>query len=452
MMIQQAQEPGQVGEQQLRQSGRAQRAHLYELDPLRALTALCVVGVHVVSLTVFLNQAAWGMLVQDALVAALHYTREMFMFVSAFALTYVYYGKPFRVGRFYKKRAIGVLIPYCIWSAIYIRVNLPGLSPGAFLSTTAIAVLNGNASFQLYFILISLEFYVVFPLFMKFMQLVEHHPWKTLAASFILQVVMMSLDFKYLQLGTLASSGFWLFVSQHQDSFFLTYQFYFILGGFAAIYMQQVRSFLLRHGRLLITCFVLALLGLWACFYVQVEYLHISLGYATSVLQPDMVFFSPLMIALLSWVAARWAGRVNAAGYPKGHRFWRTLSDVSFGVYLIHVLILYDLLHMLLPALPGMWPVALRVFVIWLLTAGLSVIASIILMNIPVVSRLVGRERPSKRLEHLKMRISALLRRRPGGGAAFESTSSSGEEDEPGKRPRSPVKPSTKPLHSQGAG
>ena len=411
MVIQQT--PAQAGEQTLKQGGRMQRAHLYELDLLRVVTAICVVGVHAVALTTFLNQASWGMLVQNGVLVALHYTREMFMFVSALALTYVYYGKPFQVGRFYKKRAIGVLIPYCIWSALYTRVNLPGLSPGAFLSTTTIAILNGTASFQLYFILISLEFYLAFPLFMKFLRLVEHHPWKTLAVSFALQVVMMALDFKYLQLGTLASSGFWLFVSQHRESFFLTYQFYFVLGGLAAIYMRQVRAFLLRYGRLVMACFAVVLLGLWACFFVQMYYLHLSLGYATSVLQPDMVFFSPVAIVALAWVAVRWAGRVDAAGHPRGYRFWRTLSDASFGIYLIHVMILYDVLHALLPALPGTWPVALRVFAVWLLTAGLTVIASIVLMNIPVVSRLVGRERPSKRLEYLKTRLRALLARAP---------------------------------------
>lgn len=389
--------------------GRSERPHLYELDPLRAVTALCVIGVHAVALTVFLNQSVWGTQVQNAVVVALHYTREMFLFISAFALIYVYYGKPFQAGRFYKKRAIGVLMPYCVWSAVYIMVNHPGLPLGQFVTTTLIAILNGSASFQLYFILLSLEFYLMFPLFMKFMKLVAHHPWKTLAISFVLEVVMMYLDFQYLQRGALNSSGFWRFVNQYQASFILTYQFYWMLGGLAAIHIQQVRAFLLRHSRPVVACFVVALLGLWAYFLAQIDFLHESIGYATSVLQPDMVFFSVVVIVGFSWMAAQWASRVDQAGHPKGYRFWRTLSDASFGVYLVHVLILVALLHTLLPALPGVWPVALRVFLIWFLTASIAMIASIVLMNIPVVSRLVGRERSSKRLSIMKAQIKHTL-------------------------------------------
>lgn len=390
-------------------SGRSEHPHLYELDLLRAITTLCVIGVHAVALTVFLNQSVWGTQVQNAVVVALHYTREMFMFVSAFALIYAYYGKPFQARRFYKKRAIGVLMPYCVWSAVYIMVNHPDLPFGQFVTTTLIAILNGSASFQLYFILLSLEFYLLFPLFMKFMKLVAHHPWKTLVISFLLEVVMMYLDFQYLQRGTLNSSGFWRFVNQYQASFFLTYQFYWILGGLAAIHMQQVRAFLLRHGRPVVICFIVALLALWAYFFVQIDFLHESIGYATSVLQPDMVIFSVAVIVGFSWMAAQWASRVDQAGHPMGYRFWRTLSDASFGVYLVHVLILLVLLHTLLPVLPGMWPVALRVFLIWFLTASIAATASIILMNIPVVSRLVGRERSSKRLSMMKAQIKRRL-------------------------------------------
>jgi peptidoglycan/LPS O-acetylase OafA/YrhL len=403
MVIQYSRE--QASGQPITQSGHAKRPHLYELDPLRIVTALCVVGVHAVALTVFLNHSAWGTLVQNAVVVALHYTREMFMFVSALALTYVYYGKPFQAGQFYKKRAIGVLTPYCIWSAIYILVNHPGLSLGAFLSTTVIAILNGSASFQLYFILISLEFYLIFPLFLRFMKLVEHHPWITLAISFVLEMVMMYLDFHYLQSGSLLRSSFWSFVNQYQASFLLTYQFYFILGGLAAIYVQQARAFLLRHGRLVALGFIVALLGLWAHFFLQITVLHETMSNAVSVLQPGMVPFSLAVIVCFSWLAARWAQRVDKDGHPKGYRLWGMLSDTSFGVYLVHVLILVALLHTLLPAMPGFWPVALRVFVIWFLTASMAVAASLLLLRIPIASRLLGRERSSKRLDMVKAQI-----------------------------------------------
>jgi hypothetical protein len=45
--------------------------------------------------TLILEKTTLGQQIQNALVVSVHYTREMFMFVTAFALVYVYYGRPF---------------------------------------------------------------------------------------------------------------------------------------------------------------------------------------------------------------------------------------------------------------------------------------------------------------------------------------------------------------------
>ncbi|GAC1567646.1 MAG: hypothetical protein NVS3B14_14320 [Ktedonobacteraceae bacterium] len=385
------------------------RPHIFEIDPLRAVTALCVVGVHAVALTVFLNQSPIGAQIQSAIVVALHYTRELFMFVSSFALVYVYYRRPFHLKSFWKKRSIGVLLPYCIWSAVYVHANVPQLPFGQYIQTTLFAILTGTASFQLYYILLTLQFYITLPLFLVFLKYVDSHPWITLMVSFIIQVVMLYLDYHYLQTGALNASSIWRTIAQYQGSFLLTYQFYFILGAMAAIYMEQVRSFLLRHGRLIASGFTVIIAVLWAHFLIQVNVFHESLGYAVSVLQPIMTFYSVAIIVFFYWLASLWTRQANQAGHPKGYKFWHTLSDASFGIYLIHVLILIYLLHWLVPAMPTTWPVALRVFLTWFLTASSATLVTIILMNIPILSRLVGRARSSQRLNMLKARIKSLF-------------------------------------------
>ncbi len=171
----------------------------------------------------------------------------------------------------------------------------------------------------------------------------------------------------------------------------LTYQFYFILGGLAALYLKQARAFVLSHGKWIVSGFVLALTALWVHFLLQVDVYHESLGYATSVLQPMMTFYSPVVIVLLGFLACRWASRTDQQGHPKGYRFWRTLSDASFGIYLVHVFILTALLQRVVPFMPEAWPVALRVFLTWFLTAGGAAGISILLMKTPVLSHLVGR-------------------------------------------------------------
>jgi len=373
------------------QNNQQARPYIYELDPLRAITALMVIAVHVLAFTQYLNQTQTGMQLDNGIFASIHFTREVFMFITALALTYVYYGKPFSMKRFWTKRSIGVLLPYCLWSIAYSWANTSQHSPGAFARLVLFNILTGNASYQLYYILLAIEFYLVLPLFLLILKHIQKHPWWTLFISFALQVLLMYLDYHYIQQGSLASSGVWQIVAAYQDRFLLTYQFFFVLGGLAALYLKQVRAFVLSHGKWIVGAFVLALAAVWVHFLLQVVVYHESFGYATSVLQPVMMFYSPTVIALLGFLACRWAMRTNQQGYPKGYRFWHTLSDASFGIYLVHVFILDALLLWVVPVMPAAWPAALRIFLAWFVTAGGAAGISILLMKTPVLSHLVGR-------------------------------------------------------------
>src|SRR2546427_9937976 len=371
--------------------GEQTRPYIYELDLLRAVTAVTVVAVHVLSGTTMLNHTQAGLQVQNGIFISVSVTRDVFMFITALALAYVYFGRPFSGKRFWAKRSIGILVPYCIWSIAYTWVNTSQHSPAAFAKLALLNILTGNASYQLYYILLTLQLYLVLPLFLLFLKHIKQHPWRALSMSFALQVFLMYADYRYLQQGTLASSGVWQVVAAYQDRFLLTYQFYFILGGLAALYLKQARAFVLSHGTWIVSGFVLALAALWVHFLLQVDVSHESLGYATSVLQPMMTFYSPTVIVLLGFLACRWASRTDQQGHPKGYRFWHILSDASFGIYLVHVFILTALLQWVVPLMPEAWPVALRVFFTWFLTAGGAAAISILLMKTPVLSHLVGR-------------------------------------------------------------
>src|SRR5438874_9071036 len=206
------------------------RPYIYELDLMRPVTAVTVVAVHVLAFTQSLNHTTTGLQVQNGIITSVHFTRDVFMFITALALAYVYYGRPFSGKRFWAKRSIGVLLPYCLWSIAYTWVNTSQHSPGAFARLALFNILTGNASYQLYYILLAIQFYLVLPLFLLLLKHIQNHPWRALLISFALQVLLMYLDYRYLQQGSLASRGVWQMVAAYQDSFLLTYQFYFILG------------------------------------------------------------------------------------------------------------------------------------------------------------------------------------------------------------------------------
>ena len=370
---------------------QTRRPHVYEIDPLRAFTALSVVGVHVLTNTTFLDKATSEVQIQYALAVALHYTREVFIFITAFALAYVYFGRSFSLKQFWLKRGLGVLLPYIIWSLIYVWADHPGISWGTFLQQSLIDIPTGQASYQLYYILLSIEFYLLLPVFLLFLHSCKHHPWIVLSISGILQLAMYYADFHLLQSPQGGpTSGFWHFVAKYQDSFILAYQFYFILGGFVALYFQQVRSFLLRHGKLIAGGFLLVLIAVFLHNTLQVNVYHENIGYAQSVLQPIMVFYSTAFILFVLWLTSRWANQVNQDQRPRGYLFWHTLADASFGIYLVHVLILNEVLKYFVLTLPKTWFIAIRVLIVYVLTAGGATVVSILLLHIPIASRLVG--------------------------------------------------------------
>src|SRR5579871_2836518 len=164
------------------------RPYLYEVDRLRIVTALSVVAVHVLALMTFLDATVPALQAQNAFVTLFHFTRAVFMFVTAFALVYVYDRKGFSWGEFWKRRGMGVVFPYAFWSFVYLLQDPHPSTPLPFIQTFLLDLLTGQASYQLYYILLTIQFYLLFPFFLKGLRRVAQHPWVVLGGSFALEL------------------------------------------------------------------------------------------------------------------------------------------------------------------------------------------------------------------------------------------------------------------------
>ena len=370
------------------------KPHLSELDRLRIITALSVVAVHTLGNSTFLDPTPSALTLQNAFITSFHFTREVFMFVTALALVYVYYGKPFDTGRFWRKRALGVLLPYTIWTLIYVIANKHPTSIGGFIWTSLTAVLTGDASYQLYYILLTLEFYLIFPVVLRLLPRLARHLKATLAVSFALEVVILFLDHQALPAMSL-TPGASTFLNQFLDRFVLVYQFYFVLGALVALHLPQIKALLLRHSGWVICGGIAALVALEANFLVQVLALHVRISDAVAVLQPMMAPYSLGAIAFLYWLALTLAQRTARRNAKRVERIWGNLSDAAFGVYLAHPLLLGAALAVVAPMLRAWLPVALTVALLWIITAAGSVGVTLALLKTPVLSRLMGRPGPT---------------------------------------------------------
>jgi probable poly-beta-1,6-N-acetyl-D-glucosamine export protein len=366
------------------------RSHLYEIDVVRAVTALSVVGVHTVAFTIILAPTGAGTLLQGSVEDALHFTREIFLAITAFVMVYGYANRPFSGRTFWWKRGLGVLLPYIIWSIFYECTQGSRLPPLKWTLHLAADLLTGSASFQLYYILLTLEFYLILPWFLRWIQKAGRHPWRLLGISLALQMILMALDYRYIQVEPFASSPIGAFINLNQTRFLPAYQFYVVLGGLAALYMRQIRTFLLRHGGWTVVGLLISLGLLIGNSWYQVRIEHEPITYGITVFQPLMPLYALAVAAFLYWVAYRWAVS-QAPSPPMGHRVWKLLSDTSFGIYLMHAYILNQAMIYLVPNLPTEWFEPLRVALTWVVVAGVTVLLCSTMLWIPLLSRLIGR-------------------------------------------------------------
>src|SRR6185437_14817738 len=162
---------------------RQSRIFLHELDLVRVITALSVVAVHATAFTVIFNTTQLGADIQNAAVSALHFTREVFLSLTALVMVHNYTKRPLKLSTFWRKRGLGVVVPYIIWSLFYLWFNFARHPFGAWIHRALIDLLTGNASYQLYYILLTIEFYLMLPLLLWFVKRYGKRPWRILAVS-----------------------------------------------------------------------------------------------------------------------------------------------------------------------------------------------------------------------------------------------------------------------------
>lgn len=157
-------------------------------DVLRIIAILAVVCIHTTTktlavssfnlqelpLSLFLNQGS-------------RFAVPLFFLISGFVLELNYHRHEAYI-KYLKKRLSRIFVPYVFWSAIYCFFVYP--KPiGEFLS----ALINGTASYQLYFIPALLIFYLLFPLIHNFCEFIVSK-WIVIVFGLI-QLVVLYYDY-----------------------------------------------------------------------------------------------------------------------------------------------------------------------------------------------------------------------------------------------------------------
>ena len=299
------------------------------MDVVRILTFACVIAVHTISHT-----SASDNLGLIGVLILVHFTRNVFFALSGFVLVYSYLNKPVPMRKFWPRRFLLVGVPYLVWSALYVLLpwlHSPSGSIWSLIPKFLLDVVTGTAYYHLYFVLVTMQIYLLFPLLMLLVRKTRGHHGLLLAVSGTVQVVLSGFDmYRPGSLGYL-----------HIVSNVSTYQGFIILGAVAADHAPAVLAWVRSHRRMLAIVTVAGALGTLAVYVAQFE-LGFSPFSAANPIQPVIMLWSVAiglgMLAFGTW----WADRRQP--HSRSARFVAFASDRSFAIFLAHPLVLWFLL------------------------------------------------------------------------------------------------------------
>jgi peptidoglycan/LPS O-acetylase OafA/YrhL len=303
--------------------------HLHAVDVIRVLTVAGVIAAHSTTLTMPVVTAATGVVL-----IIVHVTRDVFLLLSAFVLAWSFLARPVPPRSFWRRRFPLVAVPYVVWSVIYIVADGDAGSPLHFAGTLGLDLLDGGAHFHLYFLLLTLQLYLIFPALLGFLARRPRWHAPLLALSVAGQLAFTAAVHYGWRPEVLKV---WL---DHPGSWLPSYQLYVVAGVLGALHFEAVIAWVRRRAAAIVIAYVVAVAVALGSYVIDLKLLGYGPVRASEVFQPTTVVealaATLAQLALGLWVADRIGERRR--------RQLRTVSDASFGIYLAHPLLVAGLL------------------------------------------------------------------------------------------------------------
>lgn len=345
------------------------KQHLQEFDILRTLATFTVIAIHITAGYVLLSPLGY---VGNQLA---RFAVPLFIILSGFLLyNSDLNGHGLKTVDFYRRRFDRVLWPYILWTLFY------ALMGGIMAQDIAQALrqlpghlLWGTASYHLYFVVIIIQLYLLYPLLLWMMQ---NWPKLLLCGSFLLtlaaQIMLYLAMTSRIHLNP-AYNNFWLV-------FFPVWLFYFVLGMWAA--REQENWQLKLQGK------TMWLVLLWL---VSVSLLFLDSYYTKAYgasIRPSVMLYT--VSSYFLFYAAALRCRTNTPKWVN----W--VANQSFLIYLIHPAILTVLIYGAARiGLPDLWSRTRGMIAEYLLVAALSLLCSYLISLTPLAEKLGGKSAQS---------------------------------------------------------
>lgn len=360
------------------------RAHLWQIDLLRIVPMVMVVATHTV---MFSNKTP--NVGSNAALFILHTSRFLFFFITAFVLFYQYGDGRVSTPRFWRKRFPPIVVPYVLWTLIYWVLNplfpwsgQSQLFPGG-LKTLGLNLAQGW--FHLYFLVVTMQFYLVFPLFAWVIRRTRGWHLQLLAVAALLELVWTG----FVTYGWRLMPSFEQAISSHAQVELTSYVFFFLVGALAAVHRERLVNWVRTRRALATAASAGAILVSCGVYVVNLQFIS---GAATVFQPATLLLFIGVVLGL--WILAdTLLGRYGAEG-----RLWHLVhaaAGLSFGIYLSHLVALQSLLLAQMDGVAGLNQLSgpLWTVVLWALTVAGATLISWTLARTPLSWALTGRAR-----------------------------------------------------------
>lgn len=323
----------------------AKRENVPELSIVRAIAIMGVLSVHSTSVAVSTGMidSNWFFLYNFANIF-MKFGTTTFIFLSSFVLFYNYYTRPFTkklVTSFYKKRLMYIVVPYVVFSLFYFFLKIflytPNLPVGEMMSRLLDRLLHGTAHTHLYFVFISIQFYIMFPIFLwLFKKFPKITHW--------LVLIGIVVQWSFFLINKYGHNIDLPTPVQSRGSWSLSYFTYYLLGAYLGIFYDKWKHWLIIAKenvtkKRLTTWIIVALV--WLGFGLAHVYIYhetrLKLGSYNSTFF-DFIWnvhalATCIILLQLSFIIYR-------KGSETVRNMFMRLGEVSFGVYLFHPFLL----------------------------------------------------------------------------------------------------------------
>jgi surface polysaccharide O-acyltransferase-like enzyme len=366
----------------------AGKERIEELDIIRGMAFLAVVLQHATGAyirrpeTVMEEAVVFGILFNLAKFAV-----PAFVFITGFVLFYNYYEK-LHVPSFLRKRGMDILLPYLLWTLLYdiYYHGVPAFS-WQWAQELAGSLLSGSGGYHLWFVVMIFQFYLLYPCFRILFRSVNSTsnsilPAIVLGVCGLGYMFLLWLSAHYIPATRFRFDSDWLqtVLIQYRDRLFLSYSFYFLLGGMAGLAVHTWRQYLKRtavwHAIMMLPFFLLVTQELIVGGVV-------NLNRSTS-LKPSMFLFTVFHLLLLYGLACfilKVNTRLSAVLAFVGH--------YSYGAYLVHAMVLNYVIRALDMTVAWKHPLGLCLTAV-LVAAGISLLITKLISQLPYGRLLIG--------------------------------------------------------------